>query len=184
VFKNEPDEHGRQDFWKKYLDGIDDIRFFLGSESEYNEFLKLSKENNSSFKPLINSAGKNAFILKFMVQNGCVYIYDVTEKGNACYVYFDGEGSSLVESRSRDAKDVLDFLIEVFNPDSPHTKLDVKTSLVKPSLTQTISNTTVEVNNKNWKIIHSANWETLISQNLHEVFNIKNKYKGHSDGYR
>jgi|GEM_PF-4773975 len=184
VFKNQPDPHGRQDFWKRYLDGIDDIRFFLGTDSEYNEFLRLSQENNSSFKPLINSAGKNAFILKFVVKNGCVYIYDVTEKGNACYVYFDGEGSSLTSSRSSDAKDVLDFLIEVFNPDSPHITLDAKTSLLKPSLTQTISNTTVEVNNKNWKINHMANWENLISQNLHEVFNIKNRYKGHSDGYR
>jgi hypothetical protein len=185
VFKNQPDPHGRQKFWKNYLDGIEDIRFFLGENSEYNEFLRLSQENGSSFKPLINSAGFNAFILKFVVKNGCVYIYDVTETGNACYVYFDGEGSSLTSSKSRDAKKVLNFLIEIFKPDSQEIVLDTKKYLVHTELTEQISMKSKQPKDCNWRIAHdsSSNWEKHLSSNLTKFFHIKAR-KELSDGYR
>jgi hypothetical protein len=186
VFKNNPDPHGRQAFWKKYLDDIDDIRFFLGTINEYNEFLKLSEENKSSFKPLFNSAGFNAFILKFKLRMGSLYVYDVTEKGNACYVYFvDNSNSIGTSSHVRIASKVSKFLSEVFNSESQIKEFNTKSALVQSDITEQISNKSKQPQGQNWKIVHDANsnWEKLLSTNLLKSFHIKQK-KELSDGYR
>jgi hypothetical protein len=186
VFKNNPDPHGRQAFWKKYLDKIDDIRFFLGNNNDFREFQKLSEEKSSRFIALLNTAGSNAFILKFKIgidNVDNVYVYDVTDSGNACYVYYDSVYSSLNQSNSSDAKQLLKFLKAVFEADIQKTDFNVRNYLVKPELTQLLTVSTKTIENYNWKINHMANWQTVLEENLGANFGIKIK-KGFSDGYR
>jgi hypothetical protein len=186
VFKNNPDPHGRQAFWKKYLDKIDDIRFFLGTINEYNEFLKLSEETKSSFKPLFNSAGFNAFILKFKLSAGSLYVYDVTATGYACYLYFvDNNNFIKTSSHVRKASKVSKFLSEVFDSESQIQEFNTRSALVQQEITEQISNKSKQPQGFNWRITHDANssWEKLLSTNLLKFFHIRPS-KELSDGYR
>ncbi len=158
VFSGQPDEHGRQECWKRYLPYADDIRIFLPNKSRIEDFKNLAKENNreSILEPIENWSRQTSFIIKI----DKVMIFETVETGNASYVYDLSSADFNNPKNYSSQKAVLGFYDLIFNTDNYRQQaISTTEGLAFTDLAPNGSGVSSFFTNRHWRFTHDRNYK-------------------------